>query len=126
MESDRQVEGLKARVKDIQGLMWDEISERKELCIADNFIIAEGESDFTIAKAAMTRFIYEMENMTLDEFSGFSFRVKNLLGMVFVGNKLKCVTEEIDRIITESSNKIRRYIAKRLKVNLERKVEEDK
>ena len=124
MESDRQVEGLKERVKDIQGLMWDEIYQRKEECLGDNFISGVGKvDDLSTIKKTVTTFIYEMDDMIIDEFSGFDFRVKNLLGMVFVDSKLKCVTEEIDRIVTESSNKLRRHITRRLRESYEEKPE---
>jgi len=122
MESDRQVEGLKARVKDIQGLMWDEIYCRKEEYLGDSFVSGVGEvDDLSMVKRTMVDFVCRINDMILDEFNGFRFRVKNLIGMVFTGGKFKCVFEEIDRIISKSSGNLQRYIARGLNIKLERK-----
>lgn len=118
VESDRQVEGIKSRVKDIQGQLWDEIHRQEESILSSIFFLdatkPTDESASEVGKA-VEEFIQKVNLMIMDEFVGFAFRLKNLMGMIFSNSKLKCVVEEVDRIVCSCRFKLIDWFARALR-----------
>jgi len=116
IESDRQVEGMKARIKDVQAQLWDEIYRQKESILGSIFSYdAEKDAEGKAFTKSIERLIEHINSMIMDEFDGFLFRLKNLMGMIFSNSKLKCVVEEVDRIVCSSRFKLISGIAKGLR-----------
>lgn len=118
VESDRQVEGMKSRIKDIQGHLWDEIHRQKQSILGSIFFTDATKpikGNASEIEKAMEKFIKHINSMIMDEFSGFLSRLNNLIGMVFFNSKLKCVREEVGKIVRSSRFKLQNRIARGLR-----------
>lgn len=114
VENDRQVEGMKARIKDIQGQLWEEIRQQRERILAAIFLYdarknVEGSS--SEIEAAIPSFIQETNRMIMSKFDEFVLRLKNLMGISFSNSKLKCLMGEIDEIVRNSRGRLLNGIA---------------
>ena len=106
VENDRQLEGLKSRVKDFQSNLWDEIYRQIEKTINYHFeFVKKGEGIPDIPKKRtddeIVKTVYSIGDIITGEFSIFEKRIVNLMGSVFVDSRLKCISEEVSRIVNE-------------------------
>jgi len=100
IENDRQLESLKARVRDIQGLMWDDIFRDKEQCLSRDFVSGvEDADDDTVVHKGIEQLIYQVNSSILDRFDVFISRLENLVGMVLTDERKDCLIAEIVRIV---------------------------
>jgi len=100
IENDRQLESLKSRVRDVQGLMWDDIFREKEQYLSWDFVSGVGtvDDDTTVHKG-IEEFIGRIEQSILDRFDAFISRLKNLVGMILTDERKECLIEEMTRIV---------------------------
>ena len=112
IENDRQLESLKSRVRDIQGLMWDDIFREKEQYLSWDFVSGVGAvDDDAIVHKGIEEFIGQVEQSILDRFDVFISRLKNLVGMVLVDERKECLIREIDKVVSRERNLLMRSFA---------------
>lgn len=122
LPTGRQLEALKARVKDIQGETWDILHDRKYQQFANWFsVLGPDESTDTKPseeqfKAEVKKFQDDLVQMVIEELDWFKKITVNLVILAIEDREKKeALKSEAERLIGDASYKLRRRLKRGIK-----------
>jgi len=125
LPTGNQLEALKARMKDVQGEIWDALHDRKYQQFSNWFYVLHPDesTDTKLSeeqfKVGVAKFQKDLDQMIVEELDWFKKIVVSLIVLAIEDREKKeALKWEIDRLIGNSSYKLRRYLGRGIEESL--------